>query len=125
MKYVVSTLAAPTSYTGWRAGGGNDVPQVEHAVTIAGGAGVANRNLITPHGVVTSVSDSDAEFLETNVVFQMHRKGGFVSILKSKPEDADAVAADMHGNDPGAPLTDADYELTPIKAPTTGQAKGR
>jgi hypothetical protein len=122
MPYVASTLAAPTEYTGWKSNG-NDMPQREHSVTIAGGAGVANKHFITPHGVVTNVSDADAEFLRGNTVFQLHEKNGYVQILERKPEDADAVAADMAGNDPGAPLTEADYEDTPQPAPTTGTGK--
>lgn len=122
MPYVASTLSAPTEYTGWTSGG-NDLPRVTHSVTIAGGAGVATKHLITPHGVVTSVSDEDAAFLLENKVFQMHKDAGYVQILDSKPEDADAVAAGMNGNDPGAPLTESDYEQTAQKAPTTGTAK--
>lgn len=120
MPYVASTLSAPTEYTGWSTGG-NDVPRAARSVTIAGGAGVATKNLITPHGVITRVSDEDALFLLENKVFQMHRDNGYVQILDSKPEDADAVAADMNGKDPSAPITESDYEQDPKqKAPTTG-----
>lgn len=122
MQYVASTLAAPTEYTGWRTTG-NDVPQREHSVTVQGGAGVATKHFITPHGVITNVSDEDAEFLRAHTMFQFHEKGGYVQILDRKPEDADAVAADMQGNDPGAPLTEADYQDAPVQAPTTGTGK--
>lgn len=120
-QYVASTLAAPTQYTGWRESGANDVPQIEHAVRIEGGAGVANKHFITPHGVVTEVTDEDAEFLRAHPMFQFHQKGGYVTILERKPEDADAVAADMNGKDPSAPVTESDYQNDPKnKAPTTG-----
>ena len=123
-KYIASTLATDTSYVGYRTGSnGNDLPTVTHSVTIKGGAGVANKNLITPHGVITKVSAEDAEFLAQNSVFQRHVARGFLQLLDSKPEDADAVAGDMDGSDPGQPLTPAHYEGTGQKAPTTGKQK--
>lgn len=112
MPFVASTLSAPTTYAGYRTGGGNDLPQIEHAVTIAGGAGLLNRNLITPQGVVTQVSDEDAEFLGKHQLFNFHKEGGYVQILAKKPEDADAVAAEMNGQDPSAPVTPSSYEGT-------------
>lgn len=123
MKYVASTLSAPVEYTGY-AKTNNDLPAVTRRVLVQGGAGVANkRNLITPLGVVTSVEDDDAAFLENHPTFKVHKAKGFVRILNNKPEDADAVAADLKGNDPSAPLTPSSYEGTATKAPKTGKGK--
>jgi len=49
-------------------------------VLVKGGAGVANDRLITPRGVVTEITEEQAEALRANPVFAMHEKNGFVQI---------------------------------------------
>jgi len=105
-KYVYSRLSNSQAYTGW-ASGGADLPQVTKEVFIEGGAHVANKNLITPQGVVTTVTDEDAEWLALHPIFQIHKENGYVTIENAKG-DIDKVVADLNGNDPSAPLTPND-----------------
>jgi hypothetical protein len=105
-KYVYSRLTNSQVYTGWAAGG-QDLPQVAHEVFIEGGAHVANKNLITPQGVVTVVTDEQAAFLLQNPIFKMHADAGYVTI-EDKQGDVEKVSADLNGNDPSKPLTPED-----------------
>lgn len=105
--YIFSTLANDQMYQDWTKGGG-DIPVKGRGVLIKGGAGVANRNLITPLGVATEVSDEELQLLEANEVFQTHKKLGFV-VVRQKSADPEKVAADMNRADRSAPLTEASF----------------
>jgi hypothetical protein len=97
--------------------GGGAAPII-HTVTIKGGAGVANKHIITPVGVHTEIDDADMESLNANPVYLMHKKNGFVTALK-KNADVEKVVADMgDAQDKSTPLTPADF-LEAAKMPTT------
>lgn len=96
----------------------NDMPAIKHVITIEGGANVINKKLITPKGVMTEVSDSDADALNQNPVFQRYVKGGFMKIEK-KSHDPEKVASGMESRDNSAPLTPGDYIDSTVAAPTT------
>lgn len=104
--YVYSTLSSDVDYTNHQPGGG-DMPIELPPVRIKGGAGVANDRLVTPRGVVTSVTEAEVEYLRANEVFKMHEKNGFVVISDYK-DDPDNVAADMTGRDVSAPVVPQD-----------------
>ena len=88
--------------------GGADLPIVAgKPVHINGGAGVANERLITPRGVVTEITEEQAQYLRENKVFQLHEENGFVQISAALV-DGDIAAADMQGRDNSAPLVDED-----------------
>lgn len=105
--YVFSTLANDQKYIQWAPGGG-DVQREERAIVIWGGSGVANKRLVTPMGVCTEIDEADIAFLESNEVFKLHAKNGFVRIER-KNADPEKVAADMNRADPSAQKTAADY----------------
>ena len=108
MRHVYSRLANSVTYTSYSKGGG-DIPRIEKKVLVNGGAGIASKNLVTPQGVVTTVSDEDAEFLENDHHFRNHQKNGFVTISDKKHE-VEKVVADMgEVADESSPLTPADY----------------
>lgn len=120
--YVYSTLANSQHYTDYKHGP-HDMPIKEHSVFVKGGTGIASKHLITPRGVVTEVSEEDAQFLERNHHFQEHAKRGFVSIERTYVEPEKA-ASDMDLNDPSAPLTPSDYPGTgenEVKEPKVGK----
>lgn len=73
-------------------------------VLINGKANVANKNVITPLGVVTRITDAQLDECKSYPVFQLHMDNGFLSVEKYK-EDADLVASDMTGRDASAPET--------------------
>lgn len=109
MPYIYSTLTASVEYTGYSQGPGN-IPIRERGVLIKGGAGLADDHLYTPKGVATQVTDEELAFLETNSVFQLHKKGGFIVVEKSKKEkEADKIAAGM-SKDPSSPKTLDDFK---------------
>lgn len=122
MPFVVSGLASGTEYTTYETvAGGKMVPV--GSIHVNGGAGVADRRtLVTPRGVVTSVTEEEAARLKTDPVFQIHEKNGLVTILNRDPRDADKAARDFD-RDKSAQVTDADYKARGRKAPKTGKAE--
>lgn len=86
---------------------GHSVPL--RKVTIQGGHGVATKNLITPKGVATQVTDDELEFLLNDANFQRHVKAGFMTYDKKKV-DPEKRAANMAKGDNSAPLTPADFK---------------
>lgn len=107
--FIFSTLAADVSYTGYAEPKGDNLPQVQMAVVVKGGAGVANRRTLdTPRGLVTSVTEDEAKFLRAHPVFIEHEKNGHVQVSKENATGDDA-AADMAGRDNSAPLVDEDF----------------
>ena len=105
--HVYSKMAADVTYNDYVPGG--DIPRVARSVTIKGGAGVANKNIITPYGVHTEITEEERDMLLKNGIFQLHREGGFVTI-EGKKEDPDLVATNLTtGPDPSAPLTPEDF----------------
>lgn len=107
MPYVYSTLSNDNEYRIYEKGGA-DIPVVKGHVLIKGGAGIANKNLITPRGVPTEVTKEQLEMLEGNDQFKMHKENGFISV-DTKQADADAVAKNMTKKDKSAPKTPEDY----------------
>ena len=126
MAYIASTLAAPVTYTGWSLpSNASSLPVQEWAITIAGGAGVANKRIVTPRGVITEVSDDELKLLQTSEVFKLHLDGGYLSILTSRPYDPDDAAADMVARDNSAPLVDEDFsDKADAPAAVGGRATG-
>ena len=118
MPQVASTLSSDVKYTLWRpkskdAPGG--VNTVQAQVVIHGGHGVAVRHdhggLITPQGVLTSVTTDQLELLHSNEIFQTHLKNGFIRIIESDRKVAsETVAKDLEGTEPSSPLTDTDFK---------------
>jgi len=115
---VASTLSSDVKYTLWKPKakgevGGVNVPQAH--VVIHGGHGVAIRHehggLITPQGVLTSVTDDQLELLNNNEIFQTHVRNGFIRVIASdrKVEPAKA-ASDLAAVEPSSPLTDKDFK---------------
>lgn len=98
--YVYSTISADVDYA----------VDDEKVIRIAGKANVANRNIITPRGMATKVTDEQVAALKKNHVFQLHLENGFLTIEKSK-EDPEKVAASMQGRDKSAPDTTEDMLL--------------
>lgn len=116
--YVFSTLTCDQQYTQYIQGGA-DLPVVESAILIKGGAGVAgvaNDRLITPLGVCTEIDDRALAMLETNADFVQHKANGFITVDK-KAADADLVAVSMQRKDGSAPLTPNDYLVKNEAAP--------
>lgn len=107
--YVFSTLATPMDYHVYAKAAENMPPVRERTVHIAGGAGIANKHLITPNGVMTEISEEELSLLENHGIFQMHKKNGYIKVER-RAADVDKVAADMNPSDPSKPLTPSDFK---------------
>lgn len=124
---VFSTLATPMRYVDHSEASETGVSVEKGAVVIKGGAGVMDaKNIVTPYGVATMVTQEQAEMLKRNAVFQLHEKNGFVRIeTVSRAPDADnieKIVAEMEGRDKSAPTVDADFTATGQNAPTASAA---
>lgn len=125
MFYVYSTATCPISYVSYQGNSSHDLGVIQKrpdgskmAVTINGGHGVASKNLITPKGVVTEVSDEDMDFLLNDRLFKKHMEAGFMSYDK-KEVSPEKKAKDMAEKDGSAPLVPSDFEEADISSKET------
>lgn len=116
MHYIYSTITCDTAYPLYVENNSKDLGIIKKrpdgtpmTVIIKGGHGVSNKNMYTPRGVVTQVSDEEMELLEQNVNFQRHKKAGFITVDKKEVAPEKKVA-DMTQKDGSAPLTPKDFE---------------
>lgn len=105
--FVYSTATAGQTYTTYRKDF-NDLAVVEKQVVINGGSNLANKNLVTPLGVVTEVTDEQLELLRGNEMFQRHEKAGFMCVSSTRV-DPEVMASDMEQRDDSAPITPNDF----------------
>lgn len=94
MKYILSTMTSNVSYTLYNMIG--DLPVARKKIRVYGGAGLPSASsgigdlsrdkdgkpLWTPSGVITSVSDEDAEILEKHPVFKKHYDAGYIKFVQ-------------------------------------------
>lgn len=121
MKYVYSTCSTDFAYGTYTKAPKGGLPTLGRRVLIKGGSNVATKNLVTPFGVMTKVSDEDAAYLMTDKHFLRHMAGGFVQI-SDKNHDPEAMAADMTSRDGSAPLTPGDFETPPVESAADAKA---
>jgi hypothetical protein len=106
--HIYSTLANPQCFVTYRKGGG-DLPVVEREVFVAGRAGIANKNLITPMGTHTAISTDDYEAVKNLPHFVDLVERGHLKVEAKKALDIEVVVGDMNPRDPGGPITPADF----------------
>lgn len=136
-KYILSTATCSQRFHDYLASvqpGG--VNTSERSVLVKGGANSTSLTsgfgeltsteegtpLWTPNGVVTTVSDEDAAWLELHEGFQAAVERGFYKILAKDPGQDHAkikkiVEADMTPRDPAAPMT-SETAKTQVKVTT-------
>lgn len=119
MPFVYSTLTADQAYTIWTPGGG-DLPIAKRICIIKGGAGIANKNIVTPRGVATHVTPAELEALQSCDAYNRHKTRGYIR-EDDKEIDAEKIANSMAEGDGSKPLVPADF--VPEKKPTTGKNK--
>lgn len=115
MFYVYSTLTSSNDYAIYEKNNAKDLPKINRVIRIEGGSNVANKNLITPRGVVTSVSDSNYEALKENYHFKKHLENGFLSVVK-KEVKIEKVISSLEKKDKSAPKTPNDVEFVAHKS---------
>lgn len=118
MKYVVSKLTGAQDYNFYVPGTGEGVNQISCTIHVNGGANLADKHFITSDGVMTEISDEQAERLKTHPVFAIHEKNGFVKIVDTE-RSADKAKKDLSEEDKSAPLTPKKYAAEGKKSPKT------
>lgn len=106
--HVYSTLSAGVAYSRYRqdAAGGPNV--IIGSILINGGAGIANKHLVTPRGVHTAITEEELAILINDPIFKKHMEKGFITYSESEGK-AETVAADMTTRDNSAPISPNDY----------------
>lgn len=120
--FVFSTLSAGVTYTHYEKSGG-DLPIPTKRIPIKGGAGIADKNLITPLGVMTRVTEEEMGYLLKNDLFTLHQKNGFITVRESPQDVEKVVAEDMKTRDKSAPIVPEDFKEDDKAKPMTGKSK--
>jgi hypothetical protein len=97
MSYIYSTLSAGIDFQIRDQHG-----DVTRTVTIAGGANIANKHMLTSAGVATKIGDEDLKELQKTQLFNDQVKAGFLRVDIAKI-DADKAAKAMTAADKSAP----------------------
>lgn len=106
--FIYSTLSCNQVYPLWKKLENGMLERVTE-VRIAGGANVANKNLITPKGLVTEVTDEQLELLMNDHTFKRQMAGGFLKV-ETVEANPNKVALDMKPKDISAPITPDDFK---------------
>lgn len=117
MPYVLSKLANTQIYTQYAKDVSNNINIAVQQVEIKGGSDVTNKNLITPNGVITQVTNNQLDILKSNIDFQKHLEKGYVNYFAFNP-NMDKEVEKME-RDKSVPLTPDDYKKKGKKAPKT------
>ena len=107
-KYIYSTLSCDQAYTLYMpAKEGRDAPPpaVVGTVYVNGRANIADKNFLTPKGMLTVASEEDYALLQSSDVFKRHLEAGYIHV-EDKKHEVDNVVKDMTEKDKSAPLTD-------------------
>lgn len=128
MPYVYSTLTCGNVFPVYAPKNDpRDLSRIVHKIEIKGGHGIKKqKEIYTPMGVRTEVSESDLELLLKNKSFQMQVKAGYITV-DNKKVVAEKRAADMNPKDASAPLTPKDFEKGDLSDDeiTTYKKKGK
>ena len=125
MPYIYSTLTCDQEYSAHGEAVDGGVKPVLSSVIINGQANLTNRQLITPLGVATFVTDEQMKVLNSSSMFKRHLAAGYLTVDKSKT-DANKVAKDMVKKDNSAPITaDDDTDPTVIKSKKLTKVDGK
>lgn len=117
MPYILSRLANSQIYTNYAKGVGDNMNIPIESVEIKGGADVTDKNLVTPEGVITKVTNEQLEVLKANKGFQQHLEGGYVKYFGTAPNIE--KYADKLTQDNSRQIKKSDYEKKGKKAPKT------
>lgn len=110
--FVYSTLSSDQKYMAWKPAD-KEAPHSEPLahVMVRGGTNVANKHFITPHGMVTEVTEDQYQLLLQNDVFKRHVQNGFIQVREEKVDPEVAASSGMQQTDDSAPITPNDPRL--------------
>ena len=119
-KYIYSNLTCNQLYTVYGELSKDGAPAVaKKQILVKGGHGVVDKDhIVTPKGVVTTVSDSDAKLLAESDMFKRHEDAGYITV-EDKEHKAEDVSKGLEAKDKSAPKVAEDFK----KAPTTSKVK--
>jgi len=106
--YVYSTLTSSNIFRFWKESV-NGLPQEDGSILIKGGAGVADKNLVTPKGVMTELDEEEYKRLETHDQFQRMVEGGFIAVEKAEKKVEEVIEKKNLKKDKSAPKTPSDF----------------
>lgn len=110
MPHIYSTLTNPQNYCSYsELDGKNAVVQKQRSVHIKGGSGLANKNLQTPLGVMTFVTEDQLKFLQAHRSFNKHVAAGYITV-RNEIVNTEKAAADMTTRDESAPIVPEDFK---------------
>lgn len=120
MPFVYSTLTCDNIFPVYQPNRDpHAMPVIQHKILIKGGHGVKKvKELHTPYGVRTEVSESDLELLMKDINFKKQIAAGFITV-DNKKVAPEKKAIDMKEKDGSAPLTPKDFEKSDISTETT------
>ena len=110
-KYIYSTLSNDQSFVTWvNTKDARLLPVRQSVVLISGKANIMGKtNLVTPKGVLTTISEEAYKKIEKLPAFKRFVERGYITV-ESKLEDPDKVAKDMKSRDKSSQLTDDDIK---------------
>lgn len=107
MPYVYSTMTSDVRYNKYD--NNPNLPAAVKTIVIKGGTGVASKNLITPQGVVTHVTDEDLEILKQDEVFITHQQNKFITVREKEANVTSVVESELELRDASSPLVPEDF----------------
>lgn len=98
--YVYSTLVADQAY---------GVKGSPETILIKGGSHITRKDLVTPYGIMTTITPEQLLALQENHVFNLHSENGFITV-DDKPRAVEDVVATMNSEDSSKPDTKESLE---------------
>ena len=120
--YIFSTLSNDNRYGRYSPAPNGGQPELTESVTIAGGANVIGKHFITPHGVMTEVTEAQMDILNSNFLFKQHVKSGHIVVRDTKSDPEKVVAKEMEKVDGSAPVTPESLKALGIAAKHEGKS---
>ncbi len=112
MYHVFSTMANANRYIKYRQAPQKDLNIGERSVLINGGSGMNRKQISTPLGVHTSISDEDYEWLKDDLHFKQHIANGYITVRKAEvnPEVAAAEMVTHDQKTDACPIVPQDFK---------------
>ena len=110
MPVIVSTLSSDQAYTKWNKPEVDSKSKVSRPaipgkpILIKGKANITTKHLVTPEGVITTVTDEQLAELQTIKAFTDHVAGGHLKIM-AREVPVEKAVRDMKDRDESAPLS--------------------
>lgn len=115
MKYIASKLSFNQTFDVYA--GGNAPRSRIKRVVVKGRSNVRDpHTLVMPEGVITGVSDEDAEIIAKHPLYKKYEKNGMMKLTTSKV-GARSAKSDLAAKDGAAQLTEEDYKKAGREAP--------